>query len=399
MKTRRASLLARQWQHGGWLSTALRPLSALTAWAVERKRTRYATGAKVSYRAPVPVVVIGNIYVGGTGKTPMVIATVENLRARGYTPGVVSRGYGVKVGPHPRVGLGDLEAARFGDEPALIARATGAPVCIHPKRALAAQVLLQAHPRVDVIVSDDGLQHLALARDIEIVVQDQRGVGNRRLLPAGPLREPASRLGDVDAVVTNIGTPGASPAVPDTLGAPSPHDGRLLAVSDTLEAPSLHEGRLPRVSDTASSGPRQVQMWLEPGLARHIGGHATQPLSAFAGQPRIAAAAGIGNPERFFATLRAAGITLSATLPLPDHHDYATSPFQALDADVILVTAKDAIKCGALNDPRLWEVPVQAAFSDPGLFDWLADALRTREERPAGGQNGGGKNQGHNPTA
>jgi len=365
LKTRRASLLARQWQRGGWLSTALRPLSALTAWAVERKRARYASGAKVSYRPPVPVVVIGNIYVGGTGKTPMVIATVENLRARGYTPGVVSRGYGVKVGPHPRVGLGDLEAARFGDEPALIARATGAPVCIHPKRARAAQVLLQAHPRVDVIVSDDGLQHLALARDIEIVVQDQRGVGNRRLLPAGPLREPASRLADVDAVVTNIGTPGNS-----------------LAVSDTLEA-----------------RPRQVQMWLEPGLARHIGGHATQALSAFAGQPRIAAAAGIGNPERFFATLRAAGITLSATLPLPDHHDYATSPFQALDADVILVTAKDAIKCGALNDPRLWEVPVQAAFSDPELFDWLADALRACKERPVSGQNGGGKNRGRNPAA
>jgi tetraacyldisaccharide 4'-kinase len=386
LKNRRASLLARQWQRGGWLSTALRPLSALTAWAVARKRERYTSGAKVAYRAPVPVVVIGNIYVGGTGKTPMVIATVENLRARGYTPGVVSRGYGVKVGPHPRVGLGDLEAARFGDEPALIARATGAPVSIHPRRALAAQALLDAHPRVDVIVSDDGLQHLALARDIEIVVQDLRGVGNRRLLPAGPLREPASRLADVDAVVTNIGTPGAGPAV-------------SLSVSDTLAAHSRHEGGLPRVSDTASPPPRQVQMWLEPGLARHIGGRDTQPLSAFAGQPRIAAAAGIGNPERFFTTLRAAGITLSATLPLPDHHDYATSPFQALDADVILVTAKDAIKCGALNDPRLWEVPVQAAFSDPGLFDWLADALRARKARPGSGQNVSAKNRGHNPTA
>jgi len=393
LKTRRASLLARQWQRGGWLSTALRPLSALTAWAVTRKRERYTSGAKVAYRAPVPVVVIGNIYVGGTGKTPMVIATVENLRARGYTPGVVSRGYGVKVGPHPRVGLGDLEAARFGDEPALIARATGAPVSIHPRRALAAQALLDAHPRVDVIVSDDGLQHLALARDIEIVVQDQRGVGNRRLLPAGPLREPASRLADVDAVVTNIGTPDAGPAaslsVSDT----------PLSVSDTLEARSQPDGRLPRVSDTDSTLPRQVQMWLEPGPARHIGGRDTQPLSAFAGQPRIAAAAGIGNPERFFTTLRAAGITLSATLPLPDHHDYATSPFQALDADVILVTAKDAIKCGALNDPRLWEVPVQAAFSDPALFDWLADALRARKARPGRGQNSGAKNRGHNPTA
>ncbi|SIT29362.1 tetraacyldisaccharide 4'-kinase [Achromobacter sp. MFA1 R4] len=362
MNTRRASLLARQWQRGGWLSTALRPLSALTAWAVARKRARYASGAKTPYRAPVPVVVIGNIYVGGTGKTPMVIATVEGLRARGYTPGVVSRGYGVKVGPHPRVGLGELEAARFGDEPALIARATGAPVSIHPKRALAAQALLQAHPSVDVIVSDDGLQHLALARDIEIVVQDQRGVGNSRLLPAGPLREPASRLADVDAVVTNTGTP------PD---APAP----------------LAAGR-----------PRQVHMWLEPGEARHLEGRATRPLSAFAGQARVAAAAGIGNPERFFATLRAAGITLSSTLPLPDHHAYATSPFQGLSADVILVTSKDAIKCGALNDARLWEVPVRAAFSDPGLFDWLADALQACKRGANGRQNecrnGGRKSQG-----
>lgn len=336
-----APLLERQWQHGGWLSTALRPLSALTAWAVARKRARYRDGTQTAYRAPVPVVVIGNVYVGGTGKTPMVIATVEGLRARGYTPGVVSRGYGVKVGPHARVGLGALEAARFGDEPALIARATGAPVSIHPKRALAAQALLRAHPKVDVIVSDDGLQHLALARDIEIVVQDQRGIGNGRLLPAGPLREPASRLNDVDAVVTNIGTP---PGVPDASG--------------------------------ADSRPRQVRMWLEPGDAKRIEGHATRPLSAFSGQARIAAAAGIGNPERFFTTLRAAGITLDSTLALPDHHDYAVSPFQDLAADAVLVTSKDAIKCGALNDARLWEVPVRAAFSDPRLFDWLAEALR-----------------------
>ncbi len=344
MSSKRASLLARQWQHGGWLSTTLRPLSALTAWAVARKRASYACGAKKPYRPPVPVVVIGNIYVGGTGKTPMVIATVEGLRARGYTPGVVSRGYGVKVGPRPRVGSGQLEAAQYGDEPALIARATGAPVSIHPRRALAAQALLQAHPEVDVIVSDDGLQHLALARDIEIVVQDQRGVGNGRLLPAGPLREPASRLADVDAVVTNIGTPAADSDVP-------PVGGR----------------------------PRQVRMWLKPGDARQIEGHASRPLCAFSGQPRVAAAAGIGNPERFFDTLRAAGITLAATLPLPDHHDYATSPFQGMEADVILVTSKDAIKCDALQDARLWEVPVQADFSDAGLFDWLAQALRTRK--------------------
>ena len=338
-----STLLARQWQRGGWLSTLLRPLSGLTAWAVARKRKAYLDGARPAYRAPVPVVVIGNVYVGGTGKTPMVIATVEGLRARGYTPGVVSRGYGVKVGPQARVGTGALEAARYGDEPALIARATGAPVSVHPKRALAAQALLQAHPDVDVIVSDDGLQHLALARDVEIVVQDERGVGNGRLLPAGPLREPAARLLEVDAVVTNVGTPGgqAQPA-------------------------------------GAGGRPRQVRMWLEPGQARQIEGGATQPLADFAGQPRIAAAAGIGNPERFFATLRAAGIAPQPTLALPDHHDYAESPFKAVAADAILVTSKDAIKCAALGDARLWEVPVRAGFSDPDLFDWLAQALRQR---------------------
>ncbi|MGE8691309.1 MAG: tetraacyldisaccharide 4'-kinase [Achromobacter sp.] len=341
MTAKRAStLLARQWQHGGWLSTLLRPLSALTAWAVARKRAGYRDGSRPAYRPPVPVVVIGNVYVGGTGKTPMVIATVEGLRARGYTPGVVSRGYGVKVGPHARVGTGALEAARYGDEPALIARATGVPVSVHPKRALAAQALLQAHPEVDVIVSDDGLQHLALARDVEIVVQDERGVGNGRLLPAGPLREPASRLREVDAVVTNIGAPDRRP-------------------------PQAAAGR-----------PRQVRMWLEPGDARQIEGGGRRPLAAFAGQPRIAAAAGIGNPERFFATLRAAGIAPEATLALPDHHDYAESPFRTLAADAILVTSKDAIKCAALGDARLWEVPVRAGFSDPELFDWLAQALR-----------------------
>ncbi|MDH3063891.1 tetraacyldisaccharide 4'-kinase [Achromobacter insolitus] len=341
MSAKRAStLLARQWQHGGWLSTLLLPLSRLTAWEVARKRQGYLDGTRSAYRAPVPVVVIGNVYVGGTGKTPMVIATVQALRARGYTPGVVSRGYGVKIGPHARVGLGDLEAARFGDEPALIARATAAPVAVHPKRALAAQALLRAHPKVDVIVSDDGLQHLALARDVEIVVQDERGVGNGRLLPAGPLREPPERLREVDVVVTNIGTPSQEPP-----GA------------------------------SAGGRPRQVRMWLEPDGTRQVSGHGRRPLGDFAGQPRIAAAAGIGNPERFFTTLRSAGIQLETALALPDHHDYAESPFQALKADVILVTSKDAIKCSALNDARLWEVPVRAGFSDPQLFDWLAQAL------------------------
>nr|WP_255592932.1 tetraacyldisaccharide 4'-kinase [Bordetella sp. BOR01] len=320
----------------------LRPLSALTAWHVTRRRARYQAGRRAVYRAPVPIVVIGNIYVGGTGKTPVVIATVQALRERGWTPGVISRGYGTRVGPQARVGQGELDPCHFGDEPALIARATAAPVAVHPRRALAAQALLRQHPQVNVIVSDDGLQHLALARDVEIVVQDERGIGNGRLLPAGPLREPAARLDTVDAVITNRSNGPPAPAHPD-------------------------------------GGPRRADMRLEPGAARHLQSGACRPLADFADRtvfPGVAAAAGIGNPGRYFATLRAAGIRADPCLALPDHYDYRRSPFDAVHADAILITSKDAIKCRGLDDARLWEVPVQARLSDPGLFDWLAARLR-----------------------
>ncbi|MBO9355526.1 tetraacyldisaccharide 4'-kinase [Bordetella petrii] len=339
--TSRAAFAQHHWQRDGWLATLLRPLAALTGWHVARRRARYQAGRLPVYRAPVPVVVIGNIYVGGTGKTPVAIATVQALRARGWTPGVVSRGYGARVGPRPRVGQGDLAPADYGDEPALIARATDAPVAVHPRRALAVQALLRQYPGVDVIVSDDGLQHLALARDVEIAVQDERGVGNGRLLPAGPLREPASRLDTVDAVITNC-----APGTPPSAG---------------------------------GDGPRRADMRLEPGAARHLASDARRPLADFADAvafPVVAAAAGIGNPERYFATLRAAGLRPDPCLALPDHYDYRHSPFEAVAADAILITAKDAIKCRGLNDARLWEVPVQARFSDPGLFDWLAARLR-----------------------
>jgi tetraacyldisaccharide 4'-kinase len=341
VSSRASALVRAQWQSGGWLSNLLLPLSGLTWLAVATKRMVYARGWKQAYRASVPVIVVGNVYVGGTGKTPVVVAIVNALRERGWTPGVVSRGYGVQVGAHAHVGCGDLAADRFGDEPALIARATGAPVSIHPKRPLAVKTLLSAHPEVNVVVSDDGLQHLAMARDIEIVVQDDRGTGNGRLLPAGPLREPAARLRDVDAIVTNVGNP-TPPAAVD------------------------------------SRKPRRLDMWMEPGEAWHLRDgtlRALWELQAEHHSERIAAAAGIGNPERFFATLRAAGMTVGATVALPDHYSYARSPFSRLGADVILITAKDAVKCSGLGDNRLWVVPVTPRFSDPAFFDWLAGAL------------------------
>jgi tetraacyldisaccharide 4'-kinase len=350
VSSRIARLVQSQWQHGGWLSNLLWPLATLTRMAVGAKRLLHAAGVARAWRAPVPVIVVGNVYVGGTGKTPVVIAIVQALRQRGWTPGIVSRGYGVEVGPHPRVGNGDVPPARFGDEPALIAHATGCPVAVHPRRALAAQALLAAHPRIDVIVSDDGLQHLALARDIEIAVQDERGIGNGRLLPAGPLREPPRRLDSVDAVVNNVAAP-----VP-------------LASSRATHA---------------HAGPRRLSMWLEPRQARRLTDGALASLEELRARhpgQRIGAAAGIGNPQRFFATLRAAGIDPQPALALPDHYGYAESPFRDWRAEVILVTSKDAIKCRALNDPRVWEVPATAHFSDPAWFDWLACALPARRK-------------------
>lgn len=341
------SLLARQWQHGGWLSAALTPAAGLYGLASAARRRAYVRGWLARYRAPVPVVVVGNVYVGGTGKTPVVMAIVRALAARGWRPGVVSRGYGARIGPEPRVAQGRAEPGLLGDEPALIARETGAPVAVHPRRPHAVRALLAAFPDTDVIVSDDGLQHLALMRDIEIVVQDERGTGNGRLLPAGPLRESPARLAGVDLVVTRRDGPSGS----------MPPDG---------------PARRP-------PGQRSVDMWLQPqAMVRQSDGLALAP-DEFAARFRdqtVVAAAGIGRPEQFFAGLARVGIPLRSTLALPDHYAYRRNPFAALQADAILVTAKDAVKCQPLGEPRLWSVPAQPHFSDPGLFDWLDARLR-----------------------
>lgn len=370
-------LVQRQWQRGGWLSGLLLPLSGLTWLAVRGKRLQYARGWKQAWRSPVPVVVVGNILAGGTGKTPVVMAVVRALQARGWRPGVVSRGYGVDVGPEPRVARGAPSPAEIGDEPALIAAGTGVPVAVHPRRPQAAQALLRAWPDTDVIVSDDGLQHLALGRDVEIAVQDARGTGNGRLLPAGPLREPAARLQTVDAIVSNItrATGGAGGRNGGT-GADA-HGPDKKAADTGIRADA---GEPPRICAQADRGaPRRTDMRLSPDACVRL--HDGLRLSpdafrqAMAGK-RVAAAAGIGQPERFFATVTAAGIALSDTLALPDHYGYQASPFGALDADAILVTTKDAVKCAALDDARLWAVEVSPVFSDPGFFDWLDGRLR-----------------------
>lgn len=326
----------RAWRRRGPLACLLWPLSLLFGALAGLRRALFVLGIKQAERLPVPVIVVGNVFVGGTGKTPFTLWLIAALRAAGYTPGVVSRGYGRDADVVAAVD-GTSLAADVGDEPLLIARRSGVPLVVGRKRAAAGRALLAAHPEVDVIVSDDGLQHYALARDIEIVLSDARGVGNGWLLPAGPLREPASRRRDFSVVNLPV----------------------------DVDAPA-----------------GAFAMRLDVGLAMQLRDDGQQrPLVSFAdGGQRIAAAAGIGNPARFFATLRQAGLTVEE-YPLADHYDFAANPFAAMAADVILITEKDAVKCQAIeaiqNDPRLWVVPVTARI-DGALAEHIVEKLRER---------------------
>ena len=324
--------LSRVWQKRGWLAWGLWPFSLVFGAVAAARRASFQGGLRKIERVGVPVVVVGNVTVGGTGKTPTVIALARALREAGFHPGVVSRGYGVKVG-EPREVLPTSTATEVGDEPLLIARRSGAPVVIHPDRVAAARALRQMHPEVDAIISDDGLQHYRLGRDAEIVVFDHRLGGNGFLLPAGPLRELLSRRRD--ATLVN-----------------NPYDRAL------------------------PPWPNTFSLSLQPGEAWHVANPALRrPLAQFTRQ-RVLAAAGIGAPERFFATLRAQGI-VPATRALPDHYRFETNPFGDDDAEAVLITEKDAVKCTAWRDDRLWAVPVEAVL-DPRLIALVVEKLRGR---------------------
>jgi tetraacyldisaccharide 4'-kinase len=307
----------------------------------------------------VPVIVVGNVYVGGVGKTPVVIALVQQLLAMGYYPGVISRGYGVNVGPTPRVGQGKIEPHTLGDEPSLISEQTHAPVCVHPNRRLACQALLAAHPQVDVIVSDDGLQHLALARDLEIIVQDQRQIGNGWLLPAGPLRESPNRLHTVELVITRLATapPHSAPLTPSHLA--------------ETEAEPRHQA--PRSLSHATAArrvikqPSELSMWLQVTHIHSLDQKINLSVKEFIESRQnktITAIAAISEPDRFFKTLNDAGILSQRCLGLPDHHPLEAAVFDAQIADLVLITSKDAVKCQGLHDPRIWVVATEAVFSD-----------------------------------
>ncbi|MBB3214012.1 tetraacyldisaccharide 4'-kinase [Herbaspirillum sp. Sphag1AN] len=341
--------LMRAWTRRGWLACLLWPLSLLFGTVVWWRRAMYRRGWKQAERLPVPVVVVGNVFVGGTGKTPLTIWLVEVLRRAGYTPGVISRGYGAAAQGTLTVTPAS-QAREVGDEPLLIAERSACPVVVGRSRVAAGRALLTQYPEVDVIISDDGLQHYALARDVEIILSDRRGQGNGWLLPAGPLRESARRRGDF--AVCNLGS-----AADTTEGVP-------ILPPDTL--------------------PNTLPMWLQAGEAEQLKDRSRRvPLAELAVTSfdgPLLAAAGIGNPGRFFATLTASGLQFE-TLALPDHYDFAVNPFAAVSAGLILITEKDAVKCRAIealkNDSRLWVVPVTARI-DGALADQLVEKLRER---------------------
>lgn len=328
------TILMRAWMRRGLLAALLLPLAWLFGRATALRRGLYRAGLKSSTRLPVPVIVVGNIFIGGTGKTPLVIWLAQALRRAGYAPGVISRGYGAAACGVLAVGS-DSSPIVAGDEPVLIAQRAQCPVMVGRDRVKAAQALLAAHPEIDIIVSDDGLQHYRLQRDVEILLFDERGIGNGWLLPAGPLRESSHRPRDF--TVVNAAAAAGLPADAITLHLTGSRAVRLSDPSQSLDLKSLA-----------------------------------------AGKTRILAAAGIGNPARFFSLLRAAGVQC-IEMPLPDHYDYAANPFARIEADLILVTEKDAVKCrhrdALKNDARLWVVPVEAQ-PDGLLLEKILEKLR-----------------------
>ena len=323
--------LRRAWQHRGALARLLWPLSQLYGALARLRCWLYAHRWLPSVRLPVPVIVIGNVVAGGSGKTPITIALAQYLRANGRHPGVISRGYG-RTTDDCRPVLPASTASDVGDEPLLIARRTQVPVYVAQRRADAGRALLAAHPATDILLCDDGLQHLALARDLELCVFSDSGAGNGWLLPAGPLREPWPRA--VDAVLYR-GTPpaGASPAfaVQRSLA-----DYAISASGDEVELRSL------------------------------IG----QPLHALAG---------IAEPETFFAMLRAQGLTLAHAEALPDHHHFDSWQRPADMRQPLICTEKDAVKLWHRYTDVL-AVPLQTSLA-PAFLDWLDTRLASLSSR------------------
>ena len=340
--------LSKRWYEEPPGVPVLQPLSWLYGVVVSARRAAYARGWARSQSVGAPVIVVGNLTVGGTGKTPLTIWLAEQLRQRGLEVGLVSRGYGRKHGGMRAV-TPVSSWQEVGDEPLILQQRTGCMTLVASDRVAAATALVARGAKV--ILADDGLQHLRMRRDCEIVVIDgSRGFGNGRVLPAGPLRESAGRARAVDVLVVNGGAEGEP-----VRGVP----------------PELVAGAL--------------RMRLASAGARPVGGSGQElPLEAFRGRP-VHAVAGIGNPQRFFADLRARGLEILEH-PFPDHHALSAADLDFADRLVVLMTEKDAVKCRGLAQPRLWYVPVEATFSEADSRRLLELVTRKTESfTPAGG--------------
>ena len=328
------------WNHRGALAWLLWPVSVIFLVLVLTRRILYWVRLLGSRHPGIPVIVVGNITAGGSGKTPLVIWIAEFLRAKGWQPGIVSRGYRTArsavgaSGEVPRAATIASEPQDVGDEPILLSRRSGCPVWVGEDRVQVAAILRRENPKVDVLILDDGLQHYRIRRDLEICVLDARGVGNGFLLPAGPLREPRWRLRTVDAVVAN------GFAMKD-------------AHAMRLEGDELH-----RMTDARDR----------------------KPASAFAGQ-KVHAVAGIGDPNRFFLHLARFGLK-----PVPhafrDHHAFTPKDLEFGDDAPVMMTEKDAVKLRHAARPNWWVLPVTAKL-DPAFGEWLLgrlDVIRRRSK-------------------
>lgn len=318
----------RWWSARGPVALAWLPLAVLFSFVVQCRRLAYRLGWLRSHALPVPVVVVGNLVAGGSGKTPATLWLAAALQRAGWRPGILSRGYGGQVTGTQLV-RGDSDPAVVGDEPALMARRSGLPVCVGRDRVAAGRTLLAAHPEVNVLLTDDGLQHYRLQRVAEVVVVDEAVLGNRLPLPAGPLREPIGRAANADLV--------------------------------------LAHGELSSALRAAIAPCPVFAMRLLPGECYRL--HASgerRAVSAFRGL-RLRAVAGIGRPERFFETLRGQGLELAEAVPFPDHHSFTPDDLALDTCDALLMTEKDGIKCIPFAPDETWVLPVSAEIPDAAL--------------------------------
>lgn len=322
------------WERKGLMALLLWPLSKLFGFISHIRKSLYAFGLLRSHSLGVPVIIVGNLRVGGTGKTPTVLAIAKTLREQGFHPGIISRGYKGKINQSSPIEVTpQSNPLEIGDEPCYMAQQLASlsiPIVVHSSRTTSAQALLKSHPEVNVLISDDGLQHYAMkrwparegGRDIELVIRDARGEGNGFLLPAGPLRESAQRPRDY---TLNLGL-SKDAGTPYLADAPNFYLETDVAKAYQLANPAHH-----------------------------------RPLVDFSSTSDLVAAAGLGNPKKFFDVLEASGLKVNP-MPLPDHFDFQENPFKNIVASSILITEKDAVKCSQLaeyqQDERIWVVPV-----------------------------------------